>query len=92
MQSGDQQNQQHLNFIQHLTTPSMQDVLLRLVRGTPLENQLQAVLNQPGDPTSYKDGALLQCLCSVNATAPTLRSRFTLQQHSSQAEVGCSSI
>ena len=71
----------------HLTAPSTQDVLLKLVGGTPLETQLQGVLIQPGDPAGYRDGILLRCLCSVHATAPTLRSRFTLQQHSSQAEV-----
>ena len=65
----------------------MQDVLAGLVRGTPLEEQLQARLVQLGDPKSYSGRLVEQTLCAVNATAPTLRSRFTLQQHSSQAEV-----
>ena len=75
------------HLVTALTPPTLQDVLLKLVTGTPLESQLTTVLIQPGDPSTYRDGTLLQCLCAVNATAPVLRSRFTLQQHSSQAEV-----
>jgi hypothetical protein len=51
------------------------------------EEQLNAQLMQSCDPSGYVDGLLGQGLCICNGSAPDLKGRFTLQQHSSQMEV-----
>lgn len=65
----------------------IQDTLLQVSGGW--EEQLQALLFQSGDPSSYVDDLLGQSLCACNESALELKGRFTLQQHSSQLEVSC---
>jgi hypothetical protein len=65
----------------------MQDIIMRIAGPGAQQEQLRLQLIKRADPSCYTEDLLSRVLCSVNSTAPELKERFTLQQHSSQSEV-----
>ena len=71
---------------------SLKEALLRLADAHGLRDQLALALVREGDPAAYSRGLLDNTLVSVASNAPPLPQRFSLQQHSSQAEVWCTPV
>lgn len=68
---------------------SLKEALLRLVSAHGLHEHLALELVHGDDPAAYSKALLDSVLVSVASNAPPLPQRFSLQQHSSQAEVCC---
>jgi hypothetical protein len=71
---------------------SLREALLRLADAHGLRDQLALALVREGDPAAFSKALLDNALVSVALNAPPLPQRFSLQQHSSQAEVRCSPV
>ena len=68
---------------------SLKEALLRLASAHGLREHLALELVRADDPAAYSKALLDSTLVSVASNAPPLPQRFSLQQHSSQAEVWC---